>query len=125
MRFLKTRNSWACSAFSGVLAVGLGALATLSYLRAELWLSALLGLLAGAALLATLLRLGWSVPCMVLGTFFGFIVDARPKGGPVDAQMWETVSSIIVGALIGFAIGLIADRVHPQSNGTISHDEIT
>ncbi len=63
-------------------------------------------------------RMGWLVPCIVIGTFAGTLLDAKVKGGTIESQMWETVWSICSGAVVGCVIGLIVDspRRVPQND---------
>ena len=45
------------------------------------------------------------------------ILDARVKGGTIESQMQETVVSIVVGTICGFAIGATIDstnRTYPK-----------
>lgn len=54
-------------------------------------------------------RLGWVVPCTVLGIFCGIAMDLHVKGGSIEAQMWETVRSIIAGFVVGLLAGIVLD----------------
>jgi hypothetical protein len=72
----------------------------------------LLGASLGAVATITLfLRVGWVIPCMIAGTYSGFVLDARVKGGTIESQMWETVVSIAVGATVGLVAGLAIDSL--------------
>lgn len=71
-----------------------------------MWLAALMGI---AALAALVLPVGWSIPGMIAGVYGGLIADMHVKGGAIESQMWETVTSIGIGAIVGLAIGLAID----------------
>ena len=111
MRTPRSTAGWTCTAFSVLLGVGLTFLAALSYARSDRWLAMFLGTLGCATWIAAALRLGWPVPGMVSGTFIGFMLDARPKSGDTESQMWETVGSIALGAILGLALGLAAEEL--------------
>ncbi|MBN2475468.1 MAG: hypothetical protein JXB62_12730 [Pirellulales bacterium] len=71
----------------------------------------LLAALFACSTVAIVFRLGWPVPCMILGILAGIALDPAIKGGTIDSQMWETVSCICVGAFIGLLIGVFLDAV--------------
>ncbi len=66
------------------------------------------GLFAGSTT-ALLFRSGWLIPCTVCGTIFGIFLDPPIKGGTIDSQMWETVSSLWSGVIAGIVIGFVID----------------
>jgi hypothetical protein len=91
-----------------LLTIGLSALAIrhwylLGFVAGDVRLFAAL---AVACCISTLLRMGWMVPCLVFGTFCGILLDPLIKGGTVESQMWETVTSIATGAVLGLCVGL-------------------
>ena len=102
-------SKWMPIAFSCLVAVALVALTVRVYFVGAYRPSMLLGVLAVGTLLSAVLRLGWSVPCLVVGAVIGMILDAHPKSGSIDAQMRETVASIMCGTMAGLFIGLSLD----------------
>ncbi|QDT26876.1 hypothetical protein Enr10x_21870 [Gimesia panareensis] len=76
------------------------------------------GLFAGS-LTALIFRSGWLIPCTVCGTLFGIFLDPTIKGGTIDSQMWETVSSlwsgVIAGVVFGFAINTTLTATENES----------
>ncbi|APZ96642.1 hypothetical protein Fuma_06315 [Fuerstiella marisgermanici] len=73
--------------------------------------------LGALAFLSIFLRVGWFVPFAIAGTYAGIMLDARVKGGTIESQMQETIVSIVVGTVSGFAIGVTIDsmsRLHPR-----------
>ncbi|MBN2581110.1 MAG: hypothetical protein JXB10_19160 [Pirellulales bacterium] len=85
-------------------------------------------------MVSLILRLGWIVPCMVVGTLTGAFLDPMIKGGTIESQMWETVRYICGGAIVGLVLGLVIDGVCAESQyqndkkpdatdqNTVSHD---
>ena len=74
-----------------------------------------LGLLIGLQRERTESRLGGirTFPLVsMFGTFCGMVTDAQIKGGDYESQMWETVTSIAVGAILGLAAGFLLDLQH-------------
>jgi hypothetical protein len=102
-------SKWMPVAFSCLVTVALVALTVQAYSVGAYRPSMVLGVLAIGALLSALLRLGWSVPCLVVGAVIGMILDANPKSGPIDAQLRETVASIMCGTMVGLFLGLSLD----------------
>jgi hypothetical protein len=65
------------------------------------------GLLTFASLF---LSVGWFVPFTIAGSYFGmFVLDPSIKGGTIESQMNETAGSIVMGTIVGFAIGAMID----------------
>jgi hypothetical protein len=60
-------------------------------------------------MVSLILRLGWLVPCMVVGTLTGIFLDPLIKGGTIESQMWETVRYICGGTIAGLVLGLVID----------------
>ncbi len=50
---------------------------------------------AALALVSIVLRVGWFVPFTIAGTYAGMMLDAGVKGGTIESQMQETVTSIV------------------------------
>jgi hypothetical protein len=72
----------------------------------------LLGASLGAVAAITLfLRVGWTIPCMIGGVYAGLIADPPVKGGTPESQMWETVTAIVVGTVVGLLAGLAIDAM--------------
>jgi hypothetical protein len=69
------------------------------------------------ALIIVFLRVGWTVPCMIAGSYVGEIFDAGVKGGTAESKMWEAVHAIAVGTAIGFALGIAVDVLAGMSGG--------
>ena len=65
--------------------------------------------LGGLAFVSIFLRVGWFVPFTISGTYVGLVLDARVKGGTIESQMQETVTSIVAGAICGFVVGALID----------------
>lgn len=63
------------------------------------------GLFAGS-MTALIFRSGWLIPCTVCGTLFGIFIDPPIKSGPIDAQMWQTVSNLWSGVIAGLVMGV-------------------
>jgi len=108
-----------------VLAVitGLLALRVWSIDGGQVW--KLLAGLSACTTAALIFRLGWLVPCIVLGTLAGILLDPAIKGGTIESQMWETVSYICFGAVAGFVVGLMIDMDRTSSrmeNGNDAND---
>lgn len=65
------------------------------------------GMLAFASIF---LPVGWVVPFTIAGAYFGmFVLDSTVKGGTIESQLNETVGCILLGTLVGFAIGAVLD----------------
>ena len=88
-------------AFSGLLAEG-------AYPHRAWLLGASLGVVAAITLS---LRVGWTIPSMIAGTYAGLVADAHVKGGTLESQMWETVSAMVLGAMVGLFAGLVIDTI--------------
>jgi len=73
------------------------------------------GLFAGS-MVSLLFRSGWLIPCLVCGTIIGDFSDPPIKGGSIESQMWETVSCLWTGTIVGLLIGYVIDK-------TLSLDE--
>ena len=65
--------------------------------------------LGAMSLVSLLLNTGWSPGLTVLGAYVGFIIDARVKSGPLDAQLLETAVTIFVSTAVGLAAGFFMD----------------
>ena len=65
--------------------------------------------LGTVAAITVFLRVGWAVPCTIVGTYLGLISDAHIKGGSCESQAWETVHAIVFGTIFGFGVGLFLD----------------
>ena len=74
------------------------------------------------SLASLFLRVGWFVPFTIAGTYAGIMMDARVKGGSIESQMWETVTSIVFGAVIGFAFGGFLDLLAVKSDSESNED---
>jgi hypothetical protein len=78
---------------------------------------------AALAFASIFLRVGWFVPFAIAGTYTGMILDARVKGGTIESQMQETVTSIVVGTICGFVIGAFIDASRRSHLETAHADE--
>jgi hypothetical protein len=65
--------------------------------------------LAVCSYVSVVFRAGWLVPCVVLGTIVGMLLDPAVKGGDADSQIWETVQHVVSGTFLGLVAGLLAD----------------
>lgn len=102
------KRSHRSTIISAVLGVLFSGLAVVAYLPGIMeW--QVLALFGVGSLIAAVLRLGWAVPCMVLGCFVGFLADNDIKGGTPESQMWETVSNLLGGTLLGLVGGVFLD----------------
>ena len=100
----KTRSQIGCLI---VLVCFSAFLALVSYPSGASRLAAAFGLLA---LTSIFLRVGWFVPFTIAGSYFGMLVlDPPLKGGTIDSQMDQTVRCILVGTIVGFAVGALID----------------
>ena len=93
--------------------------------RGRLW-EFLAGLCACSAV-SLIFRMGWVVPCTIIGLGVGAFLDGPIKGGTYESQMWETVRSICGGAAAGFFVGLGIDCIHlaSENDGESSAEEPT
>lgn len=91
---------------SVALAAGLAILAVASEGRFAQGFN-LFACLAALCAFAAAARLGWPVPCMVIGILCGILYDAGPKGGTLEAQAWETVVTVFFCASAGLGVGLL------------------
>ena len=86
-----------------------GLLAIPAWSRGDLQTGKLLTGLCACSAVSVLLRMGWLVPCTIGGILAGAFLDAGIKGGPIDAQAWESVAKICLGAFAGLAVGIVFD----------------
>src|SRR5579859_7240504 len=92
---------------AAMLAAGYGGAMVLVYgYRPAAWF--FVGL-AACCLAAFVFRWGYSVPCVVLGLLVGGYLDLHVKGGSVESQMWETVTSVAIGTAMGLLVGVALD----------------
>ena len=80
------------------------------------------GLFAGS-MTALIFRSGWVVPCVVIGTLLGILIDPPIKSGPIDAQIWETVSCLWSGTISGLVIGVTIEITLKTSDDEHTSDE--
>ena len=80
------------------------------------------GLFAGN-MTAFIFRSGWLIPCTVCGTLFGIFIDPPIKSGPIDAQMWQTVSCLWSGVIAGLVMGVAIEITLKTSDDEHTSDE--
>ena len=61
------------------------------------------------SMVAAILRLGWLVPCTIIGVTIGVFLDPLIKRGTIESQMGQTVTRICYGTLVGLVVGFIID----------------
>ena len=61
------------------------------------------------------LRVGWVVPCMIAGTYLGFLFEPPFGHGTQETAMRETAGRVVVGLGLGLIIGLLIENY--QKNG--------
>lgn len=64
--------------------------------------------LCAGTIVAMAFRLGWLVPCIVIGTIVGLFLDPLVKSGSLESQMWETAWHIGGGIAVGSVVGVVA-----------------
>ena len=70
------------------------------------------------AFVSIFLRVGWLVPFTIAGFYCGlFVLDPVVKGGTSETQMYETVTYVFFGTIIGFVIGAAMDYFQSQQKG--------
>ena len=78
--------------------------------NAQRWIWQITAVLAGFSCLALIFRLGWLVPCTVIGVFLGYSVCAPALSrGDAGSQMQDQISDIWCGAFFGIIVGLAMD----------------
>ena len=65
--------------------------------------------LGTVAIITVFLRVGWTISCMIAGTYVGFFLDLGIKSGDHESQMMETASLIIMGTVVGLIVGLFIE----------------
>lgn len=107
----RPRRNWVTFGIQVSLAVltGILALWIWSVDGGTIWV--LYAALSVGAATSAAMRLGWVPTCTIAGIVAGDWSDPTVKGGPVDAQMWETAGHLAGGLLVGLLVGLFLDQV--------------
>jgi hypothetical protein len=66
-------------------------------------------ILATGAIAALVFRLGWLIPCTLVGPIIGVMTMPAVRMGPIDAQREEDVIRIVFWTIAGFILGFCID----------------
>ena len=102
--------------------VGVSSAQGLLWRDGQRWTWQIAVVLACFSCLALVFRLGWLVPCTVIGVFLGCFVCPPPIGsGTAVSKMQDTISGIWQGTAFGVVVGLAIDLL-PRLFGTVPDD---
>ena len=105
-------RNWSASAFSLGLSLFFACSAcTYFWTDQPAWMPA--AVFALQAMVAAILRFGWTAPCLLAGVILGVWLDPLVKGGTVDSQIYETINNLLIGAAIGLTVGIMMDSAPP------------